>query len=287
MAMDPVKDGGNWYQYCYGNPLKYWDPLGTSGFKVFGCQISEDGTVEIDKLEFSLEMIRTFLPMVLRETITGKQGNFDIGKDLAAMMGGLSGHVLKFLGEAFIGLGNGFKYWSPYVTSLGLMSTIFGSGPGAGLALVIPGIGTLTSAAMVTGGLALTAIGLTSDVLGTILMSMGTEMSSMGDRKIAENKQTESEENEYRAAINSLSDNNKRHILLEKHAWSRVVTNPDSWDEVSEILNQVLENGSESIYGNTQNIYTKVYNIKGSDVLVKYLRVDGKLTISDAWVITR
>ena len=112
-------------------------------------------------------------------------------------------------------------------------------------------------------------------------------MSSMGDRKIAENKQTESEENEYRAAINSLSDNNKRHILLEKHAWSRVVTNPDSWDEVSEILNQVLENGSESIYGNTQNIYTKVYNIKGSDVLVKYLRVDGKLTISDAWVITR
>ena len=37
MAMDPVKDGGNWYQYCYGNPLKYWDPLGMSGFSVFGC----------------------------------------------------------------------------------------------------------------------------------------------------------------------------------------------------------------------------------------------------------
>ena len=37
MAMDPVKDGGNWYQYCCGNPLKYWDPLGMSGFSVFGC----------------------------------------------------------------------------------------------------------------------------------------------------------------------------------------------------------------------------------------------------------
>ena len=35
--MDPVKDGGNWYQYCCGNPLKYWDPLGMSGFSVFGC----------------------------------------------------------------------------------------------------------------------------------------------------------------------------------------------------------------------------------------------------------
>ena len=28
MAMDPVKDGGNWYQYCYSNPLRYWDPNG-------------------------------------------------------------------------------------------------------------------------------------------------------------------------------------------------------------------------------------------------------------------
>ena len=28
MAMDPVKDGGNWYQYCSSNPLRYWDPLG-------------------------------------------------------------------------------------------------------------------------------------------------------------------------------------------------------------------------------------------------------------------
>ena len=42
MAMDPVKDGGNWYQYCYGNPLKYWDPLGMSAlaagtFMVYGC----------------------------------------------------------------------------------------------------------------------------------------------------------------------------------------------------------------------------------------------------------
>ena len=28
LAMDPIKDGGNWYQYCFSNPLKYWDPLG-------------------------------------------------------------------------------------------------------------------------------------------------------------------------------------------------------------------------------------------------------------------
>ena len=28
LAMDPIKDGGNWYQYCYSNPTTYWDPTG-------------------------------------------------------------------------------------------------------------------------------------------------------------------------------------------------------------------------------------------------------------------
>ena len=40
LAMDPIKDGGNWYQYCYSNPLKYWDPMGlapTSAFVRVEC----------------------------------------------------------------------------------------------------------------------------------------------------------------------------------------------------------------------------------------------------------
>ncbi len=28
LAMDPIKDGLNWYQYCYSNPTTYYDPLG-------------------------------------------------------------------------------------------------------------------------------------------------------------------------------------------------------------------------------------------------------------------
>ena len=28
LAMDPIKDGGNWYQYCNSNPATYWDPTG-------------------------------------------------------------------------------------------------------------------------------------------------------------------------------------------------------------------------------------------------------------------
>ncbi|WP_350340383.1 RHS repeat-associated core domain-containing protein [Candidatus Merdisoma sp. JLR.KK006] len=31
LAMDPIKDGLNWYQYCYRNPTTYWDPLGLEG----------------------------------------------------------------------------------------------------------------------------------------------------------------------------------------------------------------------------------------------------------------
>lgn len=30
MAVDPDKDGNNWYQYCGSNPVNYWDPTGMS-----------------------------------------------------------------------------------------------------------------------------------------------------------------------------------------------------------------------------------------------------------------
>ena len=93
---------------------------------------------------------------------------------------------------------------------------------------------------------------------------------------------SETGKNEYREALDSLSDNNKHHILQEKHAWDKVVDDPDSWEEVSDVLNQVLEKGAETSYGNTKNVFQKIYNINGSDVLVKYLYVNGKLTISDA-----
>ena len=35
--MDPIKSGNNWYQYCYSNPLTYWDPTGLAGFSLFEC----------------------------------------------------------------------------------------------------------------------------------------------------------------------------------------------------------------------------------------------------------
>ena len=45
LAMDPIKDGGNWYQYCFSNPVTNWDPTGlsaTAAFEVYGCASAAD-----------------------------------------------------------------------------------------------------------------------------------------------------------------------------------------------------------------------------------------------------
>lgn len=34
-AEDPIKNGGNWYGYCGGNPLKYIDPLGLISYIIY------------------------------------------------------------------------------------------------------------------------------------------------------------------------------------------------------------------------------------------------------------
>ena len=50
LAMDPIKDGGNWYQYCGSNPLTYWDPLGLAYFVLFGCDNGKGGiTADLDR----------------------------------------------------------------------------------------------------------------------------------------------------------------------------------------------------------------------------------------------
>ena len=69
LALDPIKDGGNWYQYCYSNPLRYWDPLGEmpeiySQFIKFGCGFMDQSVVK-DALLFvadpRTQLIQTWL----------------------------------------------------------------------------------------------------------------------------------------------------------------------------------------------------------------------------------
>ena len=70
LAMDPIKDGGNWYQYCYSNPLRYWDPLGEmpeiySQFIKFGCGFMDQSVVK-DSLLFVADPRTEILKLALR-----------------------------------------------------------------------------------------------------------------------------------------------------------------------------------------------------------------------------
>ncbi|MFR0035977.1 MAG: polymorphic toxin type 35 domain-containing protein [Clostridium sp.] len=152
-----------------------------------------------------------------------------------------------------------------------------GGSSSGGQQVVLPGVGEVTIPGDAAGSVA--------GVLppGSILRDQENNKESEEEGK----GESETKGSEYKDALDSLSDNNKHHILQEKHSWDKVVDDPKSWDKVSDVLNQVLESGTETPYGNTKNVFQKVYNIKGSDVLVKYLNVNGKLTISDAWVMTR
>ena len=46
LAMDPIKDGNNWYQYCNSNPLRYWDPTGLKFFDLYACSASSLGIAD-------------------------------------------------------------------------------------------------------------------------------------------------------------------------------------------------------------------------------------------------
>ena len=50
MSVDPIKDGLNWYQYCYSNPTTYWDPLG-----LWGTSTSSKHSVLIGSLELGID----------------------------------------------------------------------------------------------------------------------------------------------------------------------------------------------------------------------------------------
>ena len=211
------------------------------------------------------------------QALTGEiedRNAYYLGRCGGDVLTGLIGFAESFLGSSMVAFG---------------ASTLAAeAASGAGLVLA-PG-----SLAMVVGGVLVAVDGATETAYA--VQMLGEDIGRYRGNKAEEagsKEETGSKENsgakgsEYKDAIDSLSDNNKHHILQEKHSWDKVVDDPKSWDEVSDVINQVLEFGIESPYKGTTNVFQKVYNIKGSDVLVKYLNVNGKLTISDAWVITR
>ena len=77
--------------------------------------------------------------------------------------------------------------------------------------------------------------------------------------------------------------NRIHHIMQNKHAWAKLMANP-SWDKISPVLNQTLKNGTKIPY---KGVDSKIMMHKGLQVQVVYRNLNGKIYISDAWVITR
>ena len=78
LAMDPVKDGSNWYQYCGSNPITYWDPLGLKYFSEYTC-----GALVISKpiqTEIAGHSIEKHLSVFLQSSGTVYFFSFEAGK---------------------------------------------------------------------------------------------------------------------------------------------------------------------------------------------------------------
>lgn len=75
--------------------------------------------------------------------------------------------------------------------------------------------------------------------------------------------------------------NKIKHILQEKHLWSRLVKNIDDWSSISKIMERVLKEGIEQPYGSA---FIKTLIIDGQTVQVTYQKIDGIIRISDGWI---
>ena len=91
-------------------------------------------------------------------------------------------------------------------------------------------------------------------------------------------------EDEIENAIESINDNDKNHILQDKHNWDKLVPDPkdpNSWHKIATIIYTVLKYGQNEPY---KGVRSKAFEIGGEIIQVTYKYVDGILRISDAWV---
>jgi hypothetical protein len=84
--------------------------------------------------------------------------------------------------------------------------------------------------------------------------------------------------------IATISQQTQNHILQEKHAWGDVVSDPNNWNAVSGVINNVMKNGTEGAYGAAMQ---KTLQVGNNVVVVTYKVVDNIIRISDSWVQTK
>ena len=283
LAMDPIKDGGNWYQYCYSNPLTYWDPTGLAGFSLFEC---------------GSEWLDNFLnDMIIRENASADyRDSFQMGQS-DAIIGILSvsaGNtvseiemVLSFLFgdtekvdmymaaistneidyEALSGRASnkeayyqGVKSGSNSMYLIGLAVSAFGS-----YAAATGGTGFAAGAgASVTGAGALVGVPAMTVSAGVIALGSGVAVSGANISMTSQNSL-----NQAREKLNELADqgDNKTSLdykdkITEKNG--NYYTDKETLDEIGRIesegvdfseLDKQLQSSRPSSEGGTSNVY--------------------------------
>nr|WP_244966883.1 polymorphic toxin type 35 domain-containing protein [Listeria grandensis] len=84
-----------------------------------------------------------------------------------------------------------------------------------------------------------------------------------------------------RQEVANLTNQRISHILAPKHDWNRVVPVPVNWGEVSVLMSEVLDEGTEGPYS---RVFFKILVVAGQTVEVTYAKLASGIKISDAWV---
>ena len=84
-------------------------------------------------------------------------------------------------------------------------------------------------------------------------------------------------------AVDEIGPNRIHHIMQKKHAWDKLMPNAN-WDKIKPLLEKTLSKGANIPY---KRVSSKVMQYKGFRIQVVFKRINGKMKVSDAWIITR
>lgn len=128
---------------------------------------------------------------------------------------------------------------------------------------------------------------LTRAILGTLTASNKTANSIIFSQNLFTPE-------EIKGAIDRLNDNDKTHILKDKHGWNKIIDpkDPKRWEKIKIIISIVMSSKTTELYKseNKKVLEVFIWTSQGfvKEILeVTYKVVDGILRISNAWVRMR
>ena len=86
------------------------------------------------------------------------------------------------------------------------------------------------------------------------------------------------------AAPYIIEEGKKAHIMAEKHDWYKVVTDPNNWNQIKNVMVEVWNKGTIKPYRNSGDVFQKSLQIKDEIVTIIYRAVEDVYRISNGWV---